>query len=79
MASLLKRHLELVDGEGCCSVPMWSNGCPAGFCEEPAYGYQVPNQTVYGKWVSGKFYSGYCSGLACPAHGGPNQRIDDAK
>lgn len=85
MACMSKRHIELVDGVGCCSAPMWSNSCPAGFCEEPAYGYQEPGQTVYGTWgpgfnsegrwmPGGVFRPGYCGGLACPAHGGPKNK-----
>jgi len=63
-----KCHMELTDGVGKCSVPMWCNGLPAGFCDEPAYG----EPTKDGKLR----YSGYVPGLACYSHGGPkiNQR-----
>lgn len=46
-------------------MPMWSFGCPAGFCEEPAYGLPLPRST-------GR-YDGYVPALACPVHGGPKQ------
>ncbi len=53
------------NGVGKCSVPMWSGGLPAGFCDEPAYG----TQTVEGE----RRYPHYVPALACPAHGGPNK------
>lgn len=66
MACLSPHHKQLNEhGEGKCSVPMWSGGCPAGFCDEPAYG----EQTVAGK----KRYTGYVGALACPGHGGPER------
>ena len=72
---LSKHHEELTDGVGKCSVPMWMDGCPAGFCDEPAYGPQESGQMRYGDWhwVGGhrEWQSGYCSGLACHGHGGP--------
>lgn len=73
MASLEKRHEVLVDGVGACSVPMWCGGLPAGFCEAPAYGRQEPDQMRYVTWSEGwgKYFPGYCSGLACYNHGGP--------
>lgn len=65
MACLSKHHKELnEEGAGKCSVPMWMWGCPAGFCDQEAFG----KQTEQGK----KDYTGYLSGLACPAHGGPS-------
>jgi hypothetical protein len=83
MASLSRWHTELANGVGKCSVPMWMDGCPAGFCDEPAYGPQLPDQTRYGEWgrvwiggrwcSSGIFMPAYCSGLACPKHGGPEK------
>lgn len=54
------------NGIGRCSVPMWMMGIPAGFCDEPAYGEQEPNQYRY---------DGYCGGLACFTHGGPQSRV----
>lgn len=28
-----------------CSVPMWVGGCPAGTCDNEAYGYRPPVKT----------------------------------
>ena len=55
-------HKKLVNGKGKCSVPMWSGGCPAGFCDKPAYGPPEEGQTRY---------DGYVPFLACWWHGGP--------
>lgn len=60
-----KHHKELTDGIGKCSAPMWCNGLPAGFCDEPAYG----KPTEEGK----RRYKGYVPYLACPNHGGPKR------
>jgi hypothetical protein len=70
---LSKHHEELTNGVGKCSVPMWGGGVPAGFCDEPAFGKQEPGQRRYGEWSTawGKWFDGYCSGLACYNHGGP--------
>lgn len=66
MAQCSKHHKELdKNGEGKCSVPMWMNGVPAGFCDDIAYGEL---QRFDGK------YSGYVPYLACPAHGGPYKK-----
>lgn len=63
-----KCHQEVDEqGIGKCSVPMWQNGCPAGFCDSPAYG----RQTDWGR----RMYDGYVPSLACPAHGGPKSRV----
>ena len=72
MARCSEHHKTLDDhGAGKCSVPMWMNGCPAGFCDEPAYGNH-----------EGRFntYDGYIPALACYAHGGPKEKgfvLDD--
>lgn len=72
---LSKHHQELTDGVGKCSVPMWSGGCPAGFCDEQAYGERPPGSEYLD--VAGELrrtdgrYAGYIGGLACPKHGGP--------
>jgi len=59
---LNKHHKELnKQGVGKCSVPMWMNGTPAGFCDKPAYSLHEG-----GKYA----YSGYVPALACPLHGG---------
>lgn len=74
-----KCHNELDEnGVGRCSVPMWCNGIPAGFCDEIAYGkpepckrYQRRDGTTFR--ADGR-YDGYVPGLACHAHGGPKGR-----
>jgi len=53
-------------GFGKCSVPMWCNGIPAGFCDAPAFG-RAP--------LENRRYSGYVPGLACYSHGGPRSRV----
>lgn len=58
-------HETLTNGVGKCSVPMWVQGCPAGFCDAPAYGKPEPGQ---------RRYDGYSSGLVCYDHGGPKGR-----
>ena len=75
MSVLSECHKKLTNGVGRCSVPMWMMGCPAGFCDEPAYGEQEKGQTRYGEWSSAwrKWFPGYCSGLACYNHGGPRK------
>ncbi len=77
MARLNPCHEKLTDGVGKCSIPMWMNGMPAGFCEVDAYGKQEPGQRRYGKCVAergGLWIAGYCGGLACFRHGGPKER-----
>lgn len=74
MATLNKEHQQLNEyGEGRCSVPMWCNGSPAGFCDEPSYSnhkggsyFEVRGDRRYTNGA----YSGYVPALACPAHGG---------
>ncbi len=66
MARLNECHQKLNNGVGKCSVPMWMNGLPAGFCDDDAYG----EQTEYGKF----FYKGYVPALACQGHGGPDKQ-----
>jgi hypothetical protein len=68
------------DGIGRCSVPMWQMGCPAGFCDEPAYG-EPPQCVMYRDgWTGRRFrsdgrYDGYVPALACVGHGGPPSRV----
>ena len=75
--SRLSPHHETLNeyGEGKCSVPMWSGGCPAGFCDEPAFGIRPPGREYLAPDGSlfryDGLYAGYISGLACPSHGGP--------
>lgn len=73
---LSKCHEELTDGKGKCSVPMWSDGMPAGFCDKDAYGKQLP----YRRYRDGRTgeifradggFTGHVPALACPGHGGP--------
>jgi hypothetical protein len=75
----LSKHHKILNefGVGKCSVPMWSNGMPAGFCDAPAYGVQEPGQQRYGEYSAawGKWFDGYCPGLACHDHGGPKSRV----
>ena len=75
MSTLSNHHRELTNGIGKCSVPMWSGGCPDGFCDKPAFGEYVPGEEFrdgQGRMVrhDGKF-NGYVVGLACPEHSGP--------
>lgn len=77
---LSKHHEELNElGEGKCSVPMWSMGAPAGFCDQPAYGVRPPCREFFNIYTQdmrredGR-YSGYVPALACPGHGGPDVR-----
>lgn len=76
MATLQQHHRELMNGVGKCSVPMWCNGLPDGFCDQPAFGERPPGQewrdayTGERRRFDGK-YSGYVPGLACDHHGGP--------
>lgn len=75
---LSKHHTALISGVGRCAVPMWCGGLPAGFCDMPAYGIQEPDQRRYGDYSlawGGKWFSGYCSGLACHNHGGPKEKM----
>ena len=80
MSRMSKHHQELIGGKGKCSVPMWSGGCPAGFCDKDAFGNYIDGPryprshwiapAMQGRRMDGK-YDGYVPGLACPDHGGP--------
>ena len=78
--TLNENHKDLINGVGKCSVPMWMNGCPAGFCDEPAYGERPDCKGWLNQYTKewhredGK-YSGYVPGLACYKHGGPKDKI----
>jgi hypothetical protein len=56
---------------------MWMMGCPAGFCDKPAYGKRPEPEYYYRDGWTGERkrsdckYDGYVPGLACVAHGGP--------
>lgn len=76
MANTSKHHHELTNGVGKCSVPMWMNGCPADFCDKPAYGKPPPSRMWRNGWTGEMMredgrYNGYVPGLACEGHGGP--------
>lgn len=82
MSSTAKHHHELTNGVGKCSVPMWSGGCPEGFCDKPAYGKPLPYETFRDGWTGElkRFDGGYCGyvpGLACSCHGGPAEPYFD--
>ena len=71
-----KEHMELnKEGVGKCSCPMWNGGSPSGFCDNTAYGKQIPREYVVNSWGVKRYltpgYDGYVPGLACPMHGGP--------
>jgi hypothetical protein len=68
-----KHHQELTNGIGKCSVPMWCNGMPAGFCDKPAYSEPIKE---VGHWENGVFYKQYIPGLACREHGGSDTPED---
>lgn len=57
-----------------CRVPMWMGGCPAGFCDEPAFGHQLPSEILYRERSFGPNNRvPYCFGHCCPGHGGPRE------
>lgn len=67
-------------GEGLCSVPMWMGGCPAGFCDKPAFGERPQCREFRDPYTGELFrqdgrYNGFVPGLACPSHGGPKVRV----
>lgn len=79
MSRLSQHHQQLNElGEGKCSVPMCMAGCPAGFCDERAFGERPLGATHrrwdWFEWRDDGLYSGYVPGLACPIHGGPKVR-----
>lgn len=76
MACCSKHHKELDEnGEGKCSVPMWLDGVPAGFCDKTAYGKPLPYESFRDELGKTRRkdggYCGYVPFLACPTHGGP--------
>lgn len=83
MSRLSTHHEELTNGVGKCSVPMWCNGLPADFCDEPAYGTR-PDSKQYRDATTGQIrrmdglYSGYVPALACPIHGGPKKLVESS-
>lgn len=81
MSSVSEHHRTLDDsGIGLCSVPMWMNGSPAGFCDRPAYGIpphspQHMNYCINEMQRDDLRYNGYVPALACIGHGGPRSRV----
>lgn len=80
MAQLSEHHKTLTNGIGKCSVPMFINGCPAGFCNKPAFGFRPEGETIRNPYTGKRIrldgkYDGYVPGLACPNHGGPRTQI----
>jgi hypothetical protein len=79
--TLSQHHQELDEnGRGKCSVPMWSMGIPAGFCDKEAFGVRPPSRTWWNYAAKCEMredgrYSGYVPALACPGHGGPKTRV----
>jgi len=76
MSSTSKHHHELTDGKGKCSVPMWRNNFPDGFCDNDAFGKPTTSPKIWnaqrGRYERTDFkYDGYVPGLACPMHAGP--------
>lgn len=81
MSRIGKQHEEVDEnGIGMCSVPMWMGGSPAGFCDNPAYGFPTKSPRIFNYGImreqrlDGK-YDGYVPALACPGHGGPLSRV----
>jgi hypothetical protein len=58
---------------GKCRVPMWSMGVPAGFCDNKAFGEQMPRAILEQERGYSQRYNPipYCHGPCCPGHGGP--------
>lgn len=73
MSCLSERHEKLVNGHAPCSVPMWSMGGPAGFCNDIAYGKQTPEYLRSFPLYDRYRQPAYCSAYACHAHGGPKE------
>lgn len=57
---------------GKCRVPMWMAGCPAGHCDKPANGPQLPFEVLRHERGWQRRDAPYCFGPCCPNHGGPN-------
>jgi len=72
-------HKKLTNGVGRCSVPMWSGGCPSGFCDNEAFGERPPAKSYWHNAYTNEQirddlkYNGYVPALACVGHGGPKK------
>ena len=81
MSSISKHHETLNEnGIGACSVPMWMNGEPCGFCDKPAYGNRPRSSRFFNYGImeeqrTDNRYDGYVPALACVGHGGPHSRV----
>ncbi len=84
MSVLSEHHKPKAGVTGKCSVPMWSDGCPSGFCDRPAYGEQFEEGSPWAPaWWSQRDRNDfllnpynrkpYAPGLACDHHGGPSE------
>jgi hypothetical protein len=51
---------------GKCRVPMWCMGVPSGFCDDEAFGPQLPANVLM--WGPNRRLP-YCHGPCCPGHG----------
>lgn len=68
-----KHHEEVNEqGIGQCSVPMWREGMPAGFCDNNAYSKQTEKDRELRKLTDQYLY---VPALACPIHGGEASRV----
>ena len=74
MASLTERHEKLINGHAPCSVPMWMGGCPAGFCDDIAYGKQTKEYRDSFRGRDPRYdRPAYAPAFACVGHGGPRE------
>lgn len=82
MSQLSDHHKALTDGKGKCSVPMWCNGMPAGFCDQDAYGEETAKHRRRALEAARGPYAipaTYVPALACPGHGGPEPTQTEEK
>ena len=77
MARLSARHETLINGWAPCSVPMWSDGCPAGFCDCIAFGKQTKAYQDRFIGIDPRMARpAYCPAFACETHGGPAEHAE---
>lgn len=65
----MNRAIEEGPFGGKCRRPMWIGGSPAGFCDQPAFGPQLPLEVL--QETRARYDRPYCFGPCCPTHGGP--------